>query len=191
MDETSAPTRILDAAERLCQTRGFNGFSYRDLASIVGIRTASIHYHFPSKLDLGKAMITRYRHRMEMLLDEIERKEASIVGRLKRFVNALRETFNDEKRLCLCAVLAAESATISDDMRAEVRHFFQGCEAWMTKQLAAGRASGETVFKGDAETVATAMLSALEGAMMASRAFGDDRHLRESSQWFIGQLVGA
>lgn len=191
MEADSAQQRILDAAERLCQTRGFNGFSFRDLAEIVGIRAASIHYHFPTKADLGKALIVRYRHKMETLMGEIERKEPTVAGRLRRFVAALSDILRDEQRMCLCGILAAEAATITPDMRAELRRFFDGCEQWLTRELSAGREGGELSFQGTPATAARATLSALEGAMITSRAYGDDRRLGEAADWLLGQLTPA
>jgi len=191
MEDSPAQTRILDAAERLCQTRGFNGFSFRDVAGIVGIRSASIHYHFPTKGDLGKALIVRYRHRIETVLGEIERKEQSVEGRIKRFVAMLRDLLRDENRLCLCGILAAEAGTLSDEMKTEVRRFFDGCEQWLAKELKAGREKGELAFDGPPAAAARTMLSALEGAMITARAFGDDRRLTESAQWMLGRLLPA
>lgn len=191
MSDVPAQTRILDAAERLCQTRGFNGFSFRDLAGIVGIRSASIHYHFPTKADLGKALIVRYRHKMEALLGEIGRKESTVEGRVKRFVAFLREVLRDQNRLCLCGMLAAEAGTLSEEMKAEVRRFFDGCEQWLARELKAGRDKGELSFTGAPAAAARAMLSTLEGAMITARAFGDDRRLAESAQWMLNQLAPA
>lgn len=191
MDDRSAQIRILDAAERLCQTRGFNGFSFRDLAEIVGIRSASIHYHFPTKAELGKALIIRYRHKIESALGEIERKEPTAPGRLKRFAGMLRDMLKDENRLCLCGILAAEAGSISDEMRAELRRSFNGFQDWLTRELQAGREKGELKFVGAAEAAACAIFSTLEGAMMTSRAFGDDRPLRESTAWLMSQLAPA
>lgn len=191
MGDDSAKVRILEAAERLCQTRGFNGFSYRDLATIVGIRSASVHYHFPTKADLGKALIVAYRHKIESVIGDIERKESTASGRLKRFVGMLRELLRDDNRLCLCGILAAESGTLSEDMKAELRRFFDGCEEWLSKELGAGRARGEFAFEGSPVVAARTMMSALEGAMITSRAFGDDRRLTESAQWMLGQLAPA
>lgn len=189
MSDVPAQTRILDAAERLCQMRGFNGFSFRDLAGIVGIRSASIHYHFPTKTDLGKALIVRYRHKMEGVLGDIERKEATVAGRMKRFVAFLREVLRDENRMCLCGILAAEAGTLSEEMKVEVRRFFDGCEQWLTKELKAARDRGELSFTGAPAAAARAMLSTLEGAMITARAFGDERRLAESAQWMLNQLA--
>lgn len=189
MSDAPAQARILDAAERLCQTRGYNGFSFRDLAEIVGIRSASIHYHFPTKADLGKALILRYRHRMETVMGEIERKEATVPARLKRFVGVLREILRDDGRVCLCGILAAEAGTLTDEMRTELRRFFDGCEAWLAKELDAGRAAGELRFDGPPTAAARAVFSGLEGAMLTSRAYGDDRRLAEAAEWMLCQLA--
>ena len=58
--DAPASERILDIAERLAQTRGFNGFSYADIAEELAVTKASLHYHFRSKADLGQALIVRY-----------------------------------------------------------------------------------------------------------------------------------
>ena len=51
----STYNQILELANKYIQKVGFNAFSYSDLANEIGIKKASIHYHFPSKTDLGIA----------------------------------------------------------------------------------------------------------------------------------------
>ena len=48
--------RILDIAERLVQTRGFNGFSYADIAGALAVTKASLHYHFPTKAEPDRSL---------------------------------------------------------------------------------------------------------------------------------------
>ena len=189
MDPSDTKVKLLNAAERLCQTRGYNGFSYRDLAQIVGIRSASIHYHFPTKPDLGKALIIRYRQKMENILAEIGRKESTTAGKFKRFVGMLREILKDENRMCLCGILVAEAGTLSDEMKKELRRFFDECEAWLASQLLAGRQKGELAFAGAPATAARAIFAALEGGMMTSRAFDDESRLAESANWIFSQMA--
>ncbi|MEX0326860.1 MAG: TetR/AcrR family transcriptional regulator, partial [Puniceicoccaceae bacterium] len=52
-------TALLDSAQDLIQTVGINAMSYNDLSLAVGIRKASIHYHFPKKDDLVEALLQR------------------------------------------------------------------------------------------------------------------------------------
>ena len=49
MPQLAMRTRLLDVAQELIQTRGFNGFSFRDIATHVRLRAPSIHHHLPSK----------------------------------------------------------------------------------------------------------------------------------------------
>jgi TetR/AcrR family transcriptional repressor of nem operon len=173
----------------LCQTRGFNGFSFRDLADEVGIRSASIHHHFPTKSDLGQALVMRYRQRMETALSEISRREPDSSGRVKRFVNMLRELLRDKNRMCLCGILAAEAGTLAPTVTDEVRRFFDECEAWLTDVLKTGRNAKELAFSGSPQLAARAVFAALEGAMMSARAFNDERRLSDSADWVLSQLV--
>jgi len=64
-------TAILDVAERLVQSRGFNGFSYADVAAELGITKAALHYHFRGKAELGESLISRYAERFGEVLSAI------------------------------------------------------------------------------------------------------------------------
>src|SRR5829696_3752969 len=103
-------TRILDEAERLAQTRGFNGLSYADVAAVVGTSKAALHYHFPTKADLGRALIERYTERFFRALDEIEASGAAPPERLQRYARLYADVVKQD-RLCLCGMLAAEYTT--------------------------------------------------------------------------------
>src|SRR5271166_5777461 len=83
---TAAATAILDVAERLAQTRGYNGFSYADIAAELGVTKASLHYHFPSKAKLGCALIERYRGLFGAALDVIDRQAKEPHEKLKQYV---------------------------------------------------------------------------------------------------------
>src|SRR5450631_292390 len=85
--ENRTPERILDIAERLVQTRGFNSFSYADIAKQLGITTASLHYHFPGKAELGQALVTRYTKRFAEALDRIDREIPDAPAKLKAYAS--------------------------------------------------------------------------------------------------------
>jgi AcrR family transcriptional regulator len=65
-ESLSGRNRVLDEAERLFRARGYNTVTMRDIASEVGIRQASLYYHFPSKEQLFVAVTERVfeRHRI-------------------------------------------------------------------------------------------------------------------------------
>src|SRR5215204_4399840 len=96
-------SRILDEAERLAQTRGYNGLSYADVAAVVGTSKAALHYHFPSKADLGRALIERYTERFSAALAEIAASGAAPPERLQRYARLYADVVKQD-RLCLCGM---------------------------------------------------------------------------------------
>jgi TetR/AcrR family transcriptional repressor of nem operon len=171
---TTADTaqRILDIAERLVQTRGFNGFSYADIASALALTKASLHYHFPTKAELGTRLIARYEAGFLAALAEIERTCPDARDRLRRYAKIYADVLRNN-RMCLCGMLAAEYVTLPKPMKDEMRHFFDENERWLTRVLEEGLESGSLRFTGSALDVARALVGGLEGAMMLARSYGD------------------
>src|SRR5688572_25133762 len=99
--------RILDIAERLVQTRGFNGFSYADIAESMKVTKASLHYHFRSKAELGKRLIERYEKNFLDALGGITASTQDARERLRRYADIYAGVVNNN-RMCLCGMLAAE-----------------------------------------------------------------------------------
>jgi len=122
-DASTTATQILDVAERLAQTRGFNGFSYADIATELGITKAGLHYHFAGKADLGCALIERYARTFATALAQIEANERAVYAQLQQYV-ALYSNVLSDGRMCLCGMLAAEYATLPDAMKRAIRQFF-------------------------------------------------------------------
>jgi TetR/AcrR family transcriptional regulator, transcriptional repressor for nem operon len=191
-DPTTA-TRILDEAERLTQTRGFNGFSYADIAAVVGTTKAALHYHFPSKVDLGSALIARYAERFFAALDEIEAsgaRGAPASERLRRYIRLYADVLSQD-RLCLCGMLAAEYTTLPETMGHALRAFFGRNERWLSALLEEGRRAGTLRFEGPPEESARALTAALEGAMLLARAHGDPRHFDAAAAYLTRELTAA
>jgi TetR/AcrR family transcriptional repressor of nem operon len=164
--------RILDTAERLVQTRGFNGFSYADVAAALKVTKASLHYHFPTKAELGHRLIARYETAFLKALAEIDRTASDARDKLRRYAKIYADVLRDD-RMCLCGMLAAEYATLPKPMKDEMRHFFDENERWLTRVLEEGLESGSLRFTGSALDVARALVGGLEGAMMLARSYGD------------------
>lgn len=164
--------RILDAAEALAQTRGFNGFSYAHIAQELGITKASLHYHFPSKAQLGDALIARYAERFASALEAIDDGEADARDKLVAYA-ALYSGVLDGGRMCLCGMLAAEYETLPKSMGDAIVRFFDANHAWLTQVLAQGRADSKLEFDGDPGEGAQAILGGLEGALLVARPYGD------------------
>jgi len=173
LESPVSPTarRIMDVAEQLVQTRGFNAFSYADIAATLNLTKASLHYHFPTKADLGTRLILRHDMVFMAALSDISARHASANERLRRYVGRYQDVLQTG-RLCLCGMLAAEAATLPEPMRAGLRDFFEHNEAWLETVLTEGREAGTLQFGVPAREMARLLTSALEGAMILARCLG-------------------
>lgn len=187
MATPTTPDRILNVAERLAQTRGFNGFSYADIAKEVRITKASLHYHFPSKADLGRRLLERYTAAFAAALDDIDRTTESAPVKLERYV-ALYRAVLAKKRMCLCGMLAAEITTLPKAMREGVLAFFVANEAWVAKVLDDGLEKKTLRFAGPTPGAAARLVASLEGAMIIARSFGDLARFEAASRTVLADL---
>jgi TetR/AcrR family transcriptional repressor of nem operon len=165
-------TRILDIGERLVQVRGFNGFSYADVAAELDMTTATLHYHFPGKAELGRALIERYTLRFMDALAEIDARIPDAPEKLDAYAGLYAGVLRGH-RMCLCGMLAAEYQTLPDPMRAAVISFIDANEAWVERVLSDGRQAGSIALAGPASDAARLIVSGLEGAMLVARPYGD------------------
>ena len=170
--EPAASTKreeILDAAEAMIRTRGYNAFSTRDVADAVGIKAASVHYYFPTKADIGAAVTERYTARFINELGDSGRFEGKPKEAVARYADAFRRALVRDGKLCLCAVLGAEAAGLPENVSGHTRIFFERNLNWL---MAAIRGKGMP--KEKALRMATLVLASLEGAMILSKSLNDD-----------------
>jgi TetR/AcrR family transcriptional repressor of nem operon len=186
--ESGTAERILDIAERLVQVRGFNGFSYADIASELAITTASLHYHFASKAELGHALIDRYAERFYAALAQIDRDLEDARAKLQAYA-ALYEQVLRGERMCLCGILAAEYQTLPEPMREDVIAFFDENERWLSDVLAQGREQHALAFTGSPRDAAQNVLGTLEGAMLVARPYGDVARFDTAARQLLAGLV--
>jgi TetR/AcrR family transcriptional repressor of nem operon len=180
-------TRMLDIAERLAQTRGFNGFSYSDIAAELGIAKASLHHHFPTKADLGRALMQRYVEGFDAALAGIAQGAGDAYAKLARYAKLYEDVLMND-RLCLCGMLAAEYSTLPKEMRAQVRVFFEKNEAWLTELIERGRREKALRPGAPARDVARMVVSALEGAMLLARSCEDPSRFVSSVRPILADL---
>jgi TetR/AcrR family transcriptional regulator, transcriptional repressor for nem operon len=172
--------QILDLAQRLIQTRGYNAFSYQDIADDLGIRKASIHYHFPSKTDLGVAVVDRYVARFGTALDAIAGDEARpSMAMLDFYVEPYIAYARTTDQVCLCGALAGEILALPPELRSRVGAFFRTQQDWLSGILKRGAARGEFRLAAPPARLARFIFSALQGALLVKRTSGDPAQLRD------------
>jgi TetR/AcrR family transcriptional regulator, transcriptional repressor for nem operon len=188
LDRPDTATRILDVAERLVQLRGFNGFSYADIAAELDITKASLHYHFAGKAELGRALIERYAERFTAALEAIDQHETDPIAKIRAY-EAIYADVLSERRMCLCGMLAAGYDTLAEPMQQAVIEFFDANEAWLTRVLEEGQESGKIKLNGPAREAAQVIVSGLEGAMLIARPYDDVQRFNAAAARLLTGLV--
>jgi TetR/AcrR family transcriptional regulator, transcriptional repressor for nem operon len=188
-DEIGTAARILDIAEGLVQTRGFNGFSYADVAGELRVTTASLHYHFRGKAELGEALITRYTARFMDALEAIAKQGGTARSQLEAYTRIYGDVLR-RRRMCLCGMLAADYDTLPESMRSAVVQFFDANERWLIGVLKQGARDGSLAYAGPVEDVAQSIVSGLEGAILIARPYGDVTRFEAAAERLLAGLTG-
>lgn len=170
----STSDEILRCARSLLIQGGYNGFSYADIAKVVGIRNASIHHHFPSKSDLVRTLVARYREEAEAGIAALEQRVPDPARQLQAYIGYWEACIADSSApFCLCALLASQIPVLPQDVTLEVRTHFRALSAWLASVLERGAAQGDLRFTGAARAEAEAFMAGVHGAMLSARAYGD------------------
>ncbi len=184
----STKERLLSAAREQIQLKGYNGFSCAYLSHAVGIQKASIHHHFPTKESLVKEVSIQYRHDFMAALRSIEGKKISSIKKLEAYIQLFRKTLEQDRRVCLCIMLAADHEGLPDSVRAEVKVFFQKNEEWLAQLLKEGQEIGDFELNSEPSELAKFILSSLEGAMVIAESMGDSDRLGTIAQWILSNV---
>jgi|SRR5579871_934970 len=171
METTGKRDEILDVAEAMIRNAGFNAFSTRDVASAVGIKASSVHYYFPTKVDMGVAVTERYTERFLKQLGDPGRFKGDAREVVSLYVNSFRETLVRDDKLCLCAVLGAEIGGLPQEVGSHTRIFFERNIAWLRKALS----GSSKMSAAEANAFAVHVLAALEGGMILSKSLGKEK----------------
>ena len=187
-NDISKADEILEVGQELIQTVGYDGFSYRDIADRVGIKSASVHYYFPAKTDLAEAVAKQYRIEFAERVREISANTPGALERLEEFAGIFKDTLENLDRVCLCGMLASESSSVPDKVSAQTRMFFSEQQDWISQTIAEGVDDGTISATTQPNEFAKTFLSALEGAMMLARSMEQPEHLRSVSNQMIALL---
>lgn len=165
----STRDQILGCAQDLIQRQGYNGFSFRDVAGDIGIKSSSIHYYYPSKTDLAVAVATQYQTAFSEITNQIIAREDTAPATLKAFAEVFVTTLKQDNKLCLCGMLASEINSVEPELQSAISMFFNEQQDVLAAIFSKGQSKGELRADIEAADFAQTYLSALEGAMMLAR----------------------
>ncbi len=165
---------ILACARTLIIAGGYNGFSYADIADVVGIRKPSIHHHFPTKADLVRTLVFRYREEAAAGMAHLERQTSDPLEQLRSYTGYWAACIRDASApFCVCALLASELPVIPAEVALEVRAHFRALSAWLTSVLERGQREGRLALTDTPRIEAEAFMATVHGAMLSARAYDD------------------
>jgi len=182
--------KLIDSARYLIQTRGYNGFSYADVAEQVQVRKASIHHHFPAKADLARAVVEESRalivaqtRMLESGVFDPEQQLGFYTGYWERCIADASAPF------CVAGMLASELPTLPDELAEHVRVHFRDLSNWLEIVLTKGAQLGRFQLQGSARVEAEAFMSIVYGAMLTARAYGEPKVFAEIVQSGLKKLL--
>jgi TetR/AcrR family transcriptional regulator, transcriptional repressor for nem operon len=174
MGNAGTSDEILRCARSLIVAGGYNGFSYADIAEVVGIRKASIHHHFPTKVDLVRTLLERYDEEFDAGIAGMEAQFSDPIDQLQAYMGFWESCIGDPTTaFCVCALLASEIPLLPETLALQLKSHFQKLSAWLTSVLERGAEQGSIALNGSAHSEAEAFMATVHGAMLSARAYGD------------------
>jgi TetR/AcrR family transcriptional regulator, transcriptional repressor for nem operon len=173
---SSTTDDILACARSLIIAGGYHGFSYADVANVVGIRKPSIHHHFPSKVDLVRTLVARYREEARAGVAQLERNISDPIELLRSYTGYWEACItNASAPFCVCALLASELPVLPEEVAIEVRAHFRWLSNWLASVLERGSHEGRVQLVTTPRVEAETFMAIVHGAMLSARAYGDPK----------------
>lgn len=173
-------SKIMNAAEAAIVKGGYGSFSFRDIAEEVGIKSASVHYHYPTKADLVVAVMARFTEDFQRVLPDPNTEEFDAKSTLNAFIDAFRMQNVDRHSMSICTMLTADKQQLSAPVSQSLADFYQVKLAWLTKVFMRLEGTSEEV----SNTRAGQFIATLHGASVLVQATGEQAwYEKVASSW--------
>ncbi|MCX6182434.1 MAG: TetR/AcrR family transcriptional regulator [Bacteroidetes bacterium] len=166
----STKEKILQLTDHLIREKGFNAFSFYDISKSIGIKTASIHYHFPTKIDLGIELLKYHTEKTKELREKV--KDQSPEKKFNAFLSIYSKIKADHK-VCIVGSLATDLHSIDPKMGNEVKVLATEILEWVTEILKEGKAKKVFHFDIPPRTKALMIIGNMLAALQLSRLTND------------------
>ena len=165
--------RIIEVAESQARSGGYNAFSFREIAKEIGIKSASIHYHFPTKADLASELAKRYTEKFNQHLYAINESKGTLQKQLTDYAELFHYALKTDQKMCLCGLFAAEIDALPDEVKIATRAFFEAQLDWLNRLF--------TQHHIDTPNIkAIQLLATMEGAMLLAKAFESEHYFKKA-----------
>jgi TetR/AcrR family transcriptional repressor of nem operon len=182
--------RIIAAGRQLIMRRGYNGFSYADVAEAINIRKASIHHHFPAKTDLVIAVLNEWREAFDADVASLQASGADAISQLRAYIGHWERCIADDTApFCVAGMLGAELPSLPEEVAQVVKAFFDNLTSWLEQVLDSGVKNDLIKLDSSVQTEAATLVSLVYGAMLAARAHGNVALFKDVTEGAVERLV--
>ena len=165
---------IIQEAESIILCKGFYTLRYKEIADRAGIQPVDIRYYFPSRDDLGRAVIQRARLAFKEWAKHISQAVVNPGDKIDAFFATYRSTLLAGDKICLAGILGAELNTLPPIMQNELRFYYMERQRWLEQVLYDGLYGGTFIFKDTVEEKALFILASLQGGLQIARVSEDN-----------------
>jgi TetR/AcrR family transcriptional regulator, transcriptional repressor for nem operon len=163
--------KILELGEELILTRGYNGFSYQDISTVMGIKNAAVHYYFPSKETLGTSILKTNIQRFDEMVENMQNRNFDELHQLNAFIKLYLKS-SRENKICIIGSLGTDINTLSEPMQQELQKMVERILDWLGETLESGKQNGLFQFRVSAHDQAILILSSLVAGLQLARILG-------------------
>jgi TetR/AcrR family transcriptional repressor of nem operon len=184
--------QIVNSALTLVQKRGYNAFSFNDISQLIGIKTASIHYYFPTKADLAKVVVKKHADMLCSVIDQVtSNSNLSYRKMLETIIDSIfAVTYRDNHKMCLGGMLGADYDTLPVPVQDELKDFFKRIQAGLKSLLKKASESGKfKIKKGGIDNEVKAILIMIEGSILLARVYSDENYLTIAKKNIMTRLA--
>lgn len=165
--------KIIELTRNLVQERGYNAFSYQDLAQEMGIRKASIHYHFPAKADLGAALLADYTQRFQIWSERPGVHDGTPKEKLDGFFQIYKTMVMNCSKICPVGIFSTDFNTLPEQLQQALHDLIGIQRDWLTELVEQGQKEGAFLNDGDPKDLVSLIQAAIQGGVQITRVAGN------------------
>lgn len=174
LGQPSTRQQIVEFSADMLRANGFEGFSYLDISRHLGITKASVHHHFPKKVDLGLALCDWTQEWLEQGLTHFDAKANTNWNKLERYVRAAMKHSLNEKKLCPISAFYSDLNLLPDVIKIRVKALDDYELDWVTSVIQEGINTNEFAPNPNARALAGLFIFSCKGALYYARLHGKD-----------------
>lgn len=185
---TNTRQQIIEYSADMLRARGYNGFSFLDIAREFGIKKASVHHHFPKKVDLGIALCDWTQEWLQQGLEHFDTKGTSGWNKLERYFKAAQKHALNEQLMCPMSAFHSDLPILDDAIKERLKSLEEVELNWVQGVIHSGILSGEfSSDEADSKALAGLFIFSCKGALYHARLHGKDMFHKTMKQF--GSLI--